>query len=49
MQVQSHMHASQRGAFDSVAYFSALSNPADIQNVSCLGLCDKNICSKNYA
>ena len=28
-----------RGTSDSVAIFSALSNPADTQNVSSLGLC----------
>ena len=30
---------SQRGASDSIANFSALSNPADSQNVFRLGLC----------
>ena len=28
---------------------SVLSNPADDQNVSCLGLCSKDICPKNSA
>ena len=40
---------SQRGASDSVTNFSALSNPADAQNASCLRLCGKNICPKSYA
>ena len=40
--------ASQRGASDSVAYFTALSNPADAQNGSCLGLCGRDICPKSY-
>ena len=40
---------SQHGASDSVASFSALSNPPDTQNVSCLGLCGRDICPKNYA
>ena len=37
------------GASDSLANFSALSNPADAQNVSCLGLCGRDVCPKNYA
>ena len=41
--------ANQRGASDSVANLSALSNPADAQNVSCLGLCGRDICPKSYA
>ena len=41
--------ASQHGASDSIAYFSALSNPADTQSVSCLGLCGRDICPKSYA
>ena len=41
--------ASQRGAPDSVANFSSLSNPADAQNVSCLGLCGRDISPKSYA
>ena len=35
----------QRGTSDSVANFSAFSNPADAQNVSCLGLCGRDICT----
>ena len=42
-------HVNQRGASDSVAGFSELSNPADVQNASCLGLCGKDICPKRYA
>ena len=41
--------ASQRGTSDSVAYFSVLSNPADAKNVSCLGLCGRDICPNSYA
>ena len=41
--------ASQCRASVSVAKFSALSSPADAQNVSCLGLCGKDICLKSYA
>ena len=40
---------SQRGASDSVTDSSVLSNPADAQNVSCLGLCGKDFCSKSSA
>ena len=40
---------SQRGASDSVANFSTLSNPADAQNASCLGLCDREICPIIYS
>ena len=36
------------GASDSVAYFSALSNPADPHIVSCLGLCGRDIYPKSY-
>ena len=39
---------SQRGTLDSVTGFSVLSNSADIQNVSCLGIFVWNICSKSY-
>ena len=39
-------HASQHGAIDSVAN---LSNSADVQNVSCLELFGRDICSKSYA
>ena len=45
-----HCHiASRRGASDSVTDFSALSNPVDAQNVSCLGLCARDICPKNFS
>ena len=37
------MIASHCGASDCVANFSALSNPADAQNVSCLELCGRDI------
>ena len=40
---------SQRGASDSVTDISVLSNPADAQNVSCLGHCGKDICPKSSA
>ena len=40
--------ASQRGICDSVTDISVLSNPASAHNISCLGLCDKDICSKSY-
>ena len=40
---------SQHGASDSVANFSALINPADVQNVSCLRLCGRHVCLKSYA
>ena len=33
----------------SVEHFSMLSNSADAQYVSCLGLCGRDICPKNYA
>ena len=38
--------ASRRGAYDSVTDSSVLSNPADTQNVSCLGHCGWDICPK---
>ena len=41
-------NASKRGASDSVADFSELSNPDNGQNVSCLGLYGRNICLKSY-
>ena len=41
--------ASQREASDSVTDFSVLSNPDDAQNVSCLGLCGRDICPKSSA
>ena len=40
---------SQHEASDSVnANFSAFSNPADAQNVFCMGLCGEDVCPKNY-
>ena len=41
--------ASRRGASDSVTDSSTLSNPADAQNVSCLGLFGRDICPKSSA
>ena len=41
--------ASRRGVSDSVTDSSVLSNPADAQNVSCLGLCGRDICPKSSA
>ena len=40
------VNTSQRGAPDSVADTSVLSNPADTQNVFCLGLCGSDVCPK---
>ena len=40
---------SRRGAYDSATDSSVLSNPADAQNVSCLGLCGRDICPKSFA
>ena len=34
---------------DSVTESSVLSNPANAQNVSCLGLCGRDICPKGSA
>ena len=42
-----HRYANRHGASDSFTDSSVLSNPADVQNVSCLGLCGRDICSKN--
>ena len=39
----------QRGAFDNITDISVLSNPEGVQNISSLGLCDKDIYLKNYA
>ena len=44
-----YIEASRRGASDSVTDSSVLSNPADDQNVSCLGLCGRDICPKSFA
>ena len=41
--------STQRRASDSVTEFSVLLNHADVQNVSCLGLCGRDICSKSIA
>ena len=46
---RSLIFASQRGASDRVNDSSMLSNPADAQNVSCLGLCGRDICPKSSA
>ena len=43
------MLASRRGASDSVTESPMLSNPADAQNVSCMGLCVRDLCPKSYA
>ena len=45
----SYIIASKRGASDSIANFSMFSNPADAQNISCLGLCGMDICPKSNA
>ena len=37
-----------RGTSESIANFSGLSNHADAQAVSCLGLCGRDICPKCY-
>ena len=39
----------QRGASDNITDFSMLSNPAGAQNISCLGLCGRDICPKSNA
>ena len=41
--------ASRRGSSDSVTDSSVLSNPLDAQNVSCLGLCGRDICPRSSA
>ena len=41
-------HTNQHGASDSIGNFSALSNPADTKNVSCLGLCGRDISWAGY-
>ena len=38
----------QGGVSEDISDFSVFSNPADAQNASCLGLCDRNICPKNF-
>ena len=40
--------ASQRVKSDSVATFSAISDSADAQNVSCLGLCEKAMLNMDW-
>ena len=42
------IHVSHPGPSDSVANFSAISVPADTQNVSCLGFCGKDSFPKSY-
>ena len=42
------LSTSQRGASDSFTELSVLSNPDDAHNVSCLGLCDRDIYPKSY-
>ena len=42
-------YVSRLEASNSVTDSSELSNPADAQNVSCLGLCGKDICPKSSA
>ena len=34
--------------YNNVANLIPFSNPADAQNVSCLGICGRDICSKSY-
>ena len=41
--------AIRRGTSESVTDSSVLSNLADAQNVSCLGLCGRDICPKSSA
>ena len=41
--------ASRRGASDNITDSSVLSDLADTQNVSCLGLCGRDIYLKNSA
>ena len=43
------IHSQHGASDDSVTDFSVLLNPADAQNVSCLGLCGMDICPKSYA
>ena len=43
------LYAKQHEAFDSVVNFLVLSNPADAQKVTSLGLCGRDICPKIYA
>ena len=47
--IEAIKNASRRGASDSVADPSVLSNPADSQNVSGLGLCGRDICPEGSA
>ena len=41
--------ASWRGVSDSITDSSMLLSPADAQNVSCLGLCGRDICPRSSA
>ena len=49
IRLQIQKPANRRGASDSVTDSSVLSNPADAQNVSFLGLCGRDICPKSSA
>ena len=51
MNFKSSQPANQREASDSVTGSLSLvvSNPADAQNISCLGLCGRDVCPKSYA
>ena len=47
--IYTYNYASQCGSPFSVTVFSVLSKLSDVQNVSCLGLCGRNIDPKRYA
>ena len=47
--INCNFFASQRWGSDSVTDSSVLSNPAEAQNVSCLGLYGRDICTKSSA
>ena len=49
VRVAALIHANEIGASDSITDSPTLSNPADAQNVSCLGLCGRDICPKSSA
>ena len=40
--------ASQRETFDCITDFSVFSNPINVQTISCLGLCGRDTCPKNF-
>ena len=44
-----YINTRKTGASDSVTDSSVLSNPADAENVSYLGLCGRDICPKSSA